>query len=204
MHTNPVWCCRIIVHSNRLFVLLSALELPGFFPPFEISPCLQWRLRTRRKRFSNWWRLSAQKSFANVSHYLQNMSSLVSAKSKLSLKVFSDSHGHLSLPLSPPLLCPVAFSCCSKALCSFNERSMGRWAVWGLLTGFVDWARQESHQNKQKLQKNPPTLFQPACALLIWIPREKVQVTESLLKQTSEKTIYLDFFCFKEGGKNRK
>lgn len=68
--TSQVWCGLIIVHSNRLFVLLSALRLPGFFffPPFlrssnEISPRLQWWLRTSHcKVFSNWQGLTAQKS----------------------------------------------------------------------------------------------------------------------------------------------
>lgn len=55
-------------------------------------------------------------------------------------------------------------------------------------------------KRKKKIEK--PTLLypeQPVCALLIWIPHEKVQVIESLLKQASEKKIF--FFCFKVGGK---
>lgn len=34
------------------------------------------------------------------------------------------------------------------------------------------------------------------CALLIWIPHEKVQVTESLLKEASEKEEKKDLFGF--------
>lgn len=34
------------------------------------------------------------------------------------------------------------------------------------------------------------------CALLIWFPQEKIQVTESLLKQAPEKR-FICFFCLK-------
>lgn len=59
----------------------------------------------------------------------------------------------------------------------------------------------------RRAKKGKPTLLQaeqPVCALLIWIPHEKAQVTESLLKQPSERDLFGVFSSKLEGKKNRK
>lgn len=80
---------------------------------------------------------------------------------------------------------------------SFNDSSSERQAVWDLifffqlLTGLDrDKKKKMVTENKQQLQQQTGGRLAQirlcVCALQIWIPHEKVQVTESLLKQASE------------------
>lgn len=96
-------------------------------------------------------------------HYIKGMFSyLISTRSKAVFYKPSLTHKrHLSHPC--PLLCSIQSPLypAQRPLFSFNETDMGKQAVWGLqlLTGFINWARQKSDQNKQQRQtqkeKNP-------------------------------------------------
>lgn len=62
-------------------------------------------------------------------------------------------------------------------------------------------------ETDRRAKKEKPTLLQaeqPVCALLIWIPHEKVQVTESLLKQPSERDLFGVFSSKLEGKKKQE
>lgn len=142
--TSQVWCGLIIVHSNRLFVLLSALRAARIPPPSPNEPLQKYFLIDRGYLLRNPF---APLCYCQPLHKRHVWLFDFNQAQSCLLKAICDSQRHLSLPLPtwPLLLCPIASLSCSKALSSFNETSMGKQAVWGprLLTGFIDWARQK-------------------------------------------------------------
>lgn len=103
-------------------------------------------------------------------------------------------------------LCLVAFFIPFKKLSALSMRG----ACGGELCDRIYWLGETKTKIKQKWQRENGwfQVEQPACVPLIWIPGEKVQVTESLLKQTANGGERKPFICFfllqRAGKKNRK
>lgn len=103
-------------------------------------------------------------------------------------------------PTPPPLeLCLVVLFIPFKKLSALSMKG----ACGGEPCDRICWLGETKRKIKQKWRRENGwfQVKQPACALLIWIPGEKVQVTESLLKRTAnggeEKHLFASF-CFKE------
>lgn len=175
---------------------------------------------------SNWQGLSAQKSlrspFATVSHWIKRHGMAVWFQPGANLSSKKQSAAHTDIYPSPPawpLLCSVQSPLSPvQRISPVSMREAGGSKLFGLCGYWLDLltgreekvtkiSRNDKHRNRNRpaCKKGKPTLLQaeqPVCALLIWIPHEKAQVTESLFKQPSERDLFGVFSSKLEGKKN--